>query len=49
MTTSDGVTVGALCVIDNRVRTVSKHVLDQLAGMSEIVAEMINQRPSVAA
>lgn len=49
VTTSDGVTVGALCVIDNRVRTVSKHVLDQLAGMSEIVAEMINQRPSIAA
>jgi DNA-binding NarL/FixJ family response regulator len=45
VTTSDGVTVGALCVIDNRVRTVSKHVLDQLAGLSEIVAEMINQRP----
>lgn len=47
--TSDGVTVGALCVIDNRVRTVSKLVLDQLAGMSLIVAEMINQRPAVAA
>jgi DNA-binding NarL/FixJ family response regulator len=49
VTTSDGVTVGSLCVIDNRVRTVSKNVLDQLAGMSEIVAEMINQRPPVAA
>lgn len=49
VTTSDGITLGALCVIDNRVRTVSNHVLDQLGGMSEIVAEMINQRPSVAA
>ena len=49
VTTSDGVNVGALCVIDNRVRTVSKHVLDQLAGMSEIVAEIINQRPLMAA
>lgn len=49
MMTSDGVTVGALCVIDNRVRTVTKNVLDQLAGMSEIVAEMINQRPRIAA
>lgn len=49
VTTSDGVTVGALCVIDNRVRTVTKNVLDQLAGMSEIVAEMINQRPLIAA
>jgi DNA-binding NarL/FixJ family response regulator len=47
--TSDGLTVGSLCVIDNRVRTVSKHVLDQLAGMSAIVAEMIDQRPALAA
>ncbi|MBB4155508.1 CheY-like chemotaxis protein [Sphingomonas jinjuensis] len=44
VTTSDGVNVGALCVIDNRVRTVSRHVLDQLAGMADIVAEMIDQR-----
>lgn len=49
ITTSDGVTVGALCVIDNRVRTVSRHVLDELAGMSDIVAEMIDQRPAIAA
>ena len=42
--TSDGINVGALCVIDNRVRTVPKHVLDQLAGMADIVAEMIDQR-----
>jgi DNA-binding NarL/FixJ family response regulator len=47
--TSDGVTVGALCVIDNRVRTVTKAVLDELAGMSEIVAELINARPAIAA
>ena len=45
--TSDGINVGAVCVIDNRIRTVSKHVLDQLAGMADIVAEMINQRAPV--
>jgi DNA-binding NarL/FixJ family response regulator len=44
-----GVQVGSLCVIDNRVRTVSKHVLDQLSGMAEIVAELIDQRPAMAA
>ena len=42
--TSDGINIGALCVIDNRVRTVSKHVLDQLAGLADIVAEMIDER-----
>lgn len=42
--TSDGINVGALCVIDNRVRTVPKHVLDQLAGMADLVGEMIDQR-----
>lgn len=42
--TSGGINVGALCVIDNRVRTVSRHVLDQLAGMADIVAEMIDER-----
>jgi DNA-binding NarL/FixJ family response regulator len=47
--TKDGLAVGSLCVIDNRVRTVSKHVLDQLAGMAGIVAEMIDQRPQLAA
>jgi DNA-binding NarL/FixJ family response regulator len=45
---SDGVVVGALCVIDNRVRTVSRHVLDQLAGMAAIVGELIDQRPLAA-
>lgn len=44
VTTSDGINIGALCVIDNRVRTVSRSVLDQLAGMADIVAEIINQR-----
>ncbi|WP_445191559.1 response regulator [Sphingomonas sp. Tas61C01] len=46
---ADGVIVGALCVIDNRVRTVSSHVLDQLAGMAAIVGELIDQRPLLAA
>ena len=45
---SDGVVVGALCVIDNRVRTVSRHVLDQLAGMGAIVGELIDQRALAA-
>ncbi|KQS03708.1 hypothetical protein ASG11_05175 [Sphingomonas sp. Leaf357] len=45
VTTRDGINVGALCVIDNRVRKVSKQVLDQLAGMADIVAEMIDRRP----
>lgn len=49
VTTADGVQVGALCVIDNRVRSVSKHVLDELAGMSAIVADLIEQRPAMAA
>ena len=49
VTTVDGVAIGSLCLIDTRVRTVSKHVLDQLAGMAEIVAEMINLRPARAA
>jgi DNA-binding NarL/FixJ family response regulator len=44
VTTSDGINVGALCVIDNRVRRGSRQVLDQLAGMADIVAEMIDQR-----
>lgn len=42
--TKEGVNVAALCVVDMRIRTVSKHVLDQLAGMPEIVAELVNQR-----
>jgi CheY-like chemotaxis protein len=49
ITLSDGVAVGALCVVDSRVRTVSKHALDQLSSMAEIVAEMIELRPAVAA
>ncbi len=42
----DGIAVGALCLIDNTVRTVSKQVLEQLSGMAEIVAEMLDQRNS---
>ncbi len=47
--TSDGVSIAALCVIDTRVRTASRQVLDQLADMAGIIAEMINQRAPVAA
>ena len=47
--TGDGVTIGALCIVDTRVRLVSRHALDQLAGMAEIVAEFIDLRPAIAA
>ena len=47
--TNDGVNIAALCVIDTRVRTVPRQVLDQLADMSEIIAELIDQRSRVAA
>lgn len=43
---ADGIAVGALCLIDKTVRTVSKQVLEQLSGMAEIVGEMIDQRSS---
>ena len=45
----DGVAIATLCVIDMRVRTVSQHVIEQLAGMSAVVAAMIDQRVAVAA
>lgn len=45
----DGTRLGALCLIDVKPRTVSHAVLTQLAGMAEIVAEMIEQRPVLAA
>jgi DNA-binding NarL/FixJ family response regulator len=45
----DGVTIATLCVIDVRPRTVSSHVIDQLAGMSELVGEMIEERVAQAA
>lgn len=45
----DGVAIAALCVIDMRVRTVSQHVIEQLAGMSAVIAAMIDQRVAVAA
>ena len=44
-----GVPIAALCVIDIKVRTVSHHVIDQLTGLSEIVAEMINATVADAA
>jgi hypothetical protein len=49
VTLSDGVNVGALCLIDTRVRHVSKHVLDHLTGMAAIVAEMIDRQAQMAA
>lgn len=49
ITTSDGTRIGALCVVDTRYRAVSSAVLGQLAGMSGILGEMINLRPTLAA
>ena len=49
VTLSDGLNVGALCLIDTRVRHVSKHVLDHLTGMAAIVAEMIDRQAQMAA
>ncbi len=42
--TGDGTKIGSLCLVDNRPRVVSIGVLRQLAGMAEIVSEMIEQR-----
>lgn len=47
--TADGITVGSLCLIDTRVRTVSRHALDQLAGMAEMAAALVDARPALAA
>ena len=47
--TSDGVRIGALCLIDLRPRTISPSVLTHLRTTSDILAEMINARPSLAA
>ncbi|WP_242150253.1 response regulator [Sphingomonas sp. BAUL-RG-20F-R05-02] len=44
-----GVAIASLCVIDIRARTVSSRVIDQLAGLSAIVAEMIDQQTARAA
>ena len=43
--TSDGVKIGALCLIDSRTRVVMKPQLDVLAAMAEMIAETINLRP----
>ena len=47
--TDEGVHVGALCVIDTQVRVVSDGIIGRLMGMAEIAAEIINQRPRMAA
>jgi GAF domain-containing protein len=49
ITTRNGVRIGALCLIDTRPRAVSRAVIRQLAGMAEILAEIIEQRPALAA
>lgn len=47
--TGDGVRVGALCLIDIRPRTISNGIIRQLKGISEILSEMIDRRPALAA
>ena len=45
----EGVRVGALCVLDTKVRTVSVPVRRQLAAIANVVGGMIDSRPAVAA
>jgi GAF domain-containing protein len=45
----EGVRVGALCVLDTKVRTVSAPVRRQLAAIANVVGGMIDSRPAVAA
>ena len=47
--TSEGIHLGALCLIDTKVRMVSDVLVARLQGLAEIAAEMINQRPLLAA
>lgn len=49
MITKEGIHVGALCVVDTRVRVVPAALIARLRGVAEIVAEMINCRPLMAA
>lgn len=49
MITSDGIHVGALCLIDTQVRVVPEAVTMRLKAVAEIAAEMINCRPRMAA
>jgi DNA-binding NarL/FixJ family response regulator len=46
---SDGPVIGALCIIDARARTASRHTIQQLGGLAEIAAAMIDMRPALAA
>ena len=43
-----GVRLGALCLLDTKVRSVGAGVVKQLADMSAIIGSLIDQRPSVA-
>ncbi|WP_374942635.1 response regulator [Sphingomonas sp.] len=49
ITIGDGTRIGALCVVDTRYRAPSNAVLRHLAGMSDILGEMIDLRPTLAA
>ena len=46
--TIDGIAIGALCVIDNRVRVVSAQTLFHLSAMAGLVAELVGQRRAAA-
>ena len=49
ITSADGVRLGALCVVDAKPRPVTPFVARQLATIAEIVGDMIDSRPSLAA
>lgn len=44
---ADGIQLGALCVIDTKVRPVTPAVLRQLATVAEILAEVLENRPEL--
>lgn len=46
---ADGIHVGAMCIMDTRVRVVSDILVARLRDVAEIAAEMINSRPAMAA
>lgn len=47
--TAEGIHVGALCLIDVKVRVVGSELIRRLKDVAEIAAEMINQRMPLAA
>ncbi|WP_161978338.1 response regulator [Sphingomonas oligophenolica] len=44
----DGTRIGALCVIDTKIRHIGKPTFSTLANMADVLAEMVDARPLVA-